>query len=152
MENVVSRKSSSEPHIMLLSRGRAPEYLALKASGAWLQKLPRTGGNRDSAFGGCSRVSHALEPWAKAATSYEPGINPPAGLGESLGEGGTYPPWTLRLSSKLTSDHGRKHQEISLWYADTVEKALCKRYPHKPQMGQVHIDTLGSCRIRGCWS
>ena len=44
------------------------------------------GGNRDSAFGGCSRISHALEPWAKAVTSYEPGINPPAGLGESLGE------------------------------------------------------------------
>ena len=95
---------------MLLSRVRAPGYLALKASGALLQELPRMGGNRDSAFGGCSRISHALEPWAKAVTSYEPGINPPAGLGESLGESGTYPPWTLRLSSKLTSDHGQKHE------------------------------------------
>ena len=147
MENIILQKSSSEPYIMLPSRGRAPEYLALKASRAWLQELPKTGKLSEGAVG-----SHMhWNPVQKQVTSYEPGINLPSGLGESLGESGTYPPWTLRLSSKLTSDHGQKYEEISLWYADVVEKVLCKRYPKKPQMWQVHIDTLESCRITGCW-
>ena len=35
------------------------------------------------------------------------------------------------LTSKSTTDHGRKHEELFLWYADIVEMTLCKRYTKK---------------------
>ena len=49
-----SRSKGSEPHIMFLGpgvlhwEGGAPEYLALKASGACIWESQRTVGNRDS--------------------------------------------------------------------------------------------------------
>ena len=69
------RSESSEPHIRLPSLGVChweedpTEHLALKASGAWVQELHRTGGNRDSAFGGAHKMSHTPWPRAKAVTS-----------------------------------------------------------------------------------
>lgn len=132
--------------------GEEPQSIWLwRPIGLDCRSSPRLGEAETLLFEGAVGSHMHWNPGQKQVTSYEPRINLPSGLGESLGESGTYPPWTLRLSSKLTSDHGQKYEEISLWYADVVEKVLCKRYPKKPQMWQVHIDTLESCRITGCW-
>ena len=58
-QNFSCRSESSEPHARLPSLGvshweEAPlEHLPLKACGAWLQELHRTGGNRHSTLRGC---------------------------------------------------------------------------------------------------
>lgn len=55
---VLHRSESHEPHVTLPSLGvwqqyeKAPENLAWKASGIWLQKFHRTGGKRQSTLGG----------------------------------------------------------------------------------------------------
>ena len=52
------RSESSEPHVRLPNLGvwhrdeESLEHLVLKASGAWVQELNGTGGNRDSTLGG----------------------------------------------------------------------------------------------------
>ena len=52
-QRLTYRSESSEPHIKLPHVGiwhwekEPPEHLALKASGAWVQKLHGTGGNGD---------------------------------------------------------------------------------------------------------
>ena len=75
------RSENFEPHVRPLSLGvwhrkeEPPGHLALKASGAWLQELHRTGGNRDFTLQGhtqnlaCTRTqgksSNLIGAWAR---------------------------------------------------------------------------------------
>ena len=91
---MLSPTSGPQPRGLAPGR-RAPEHLALKVSGAWLQKLHRTGENRDFTLKEHTQNFRYTRPRAKAVIWQEPGTDLmlvlEGLLGRFLGDCG--PPW-----------------------------------------------------------
>ena len=74
LQKLSHRNESSEPHVSFPGLGVwhwkevPPEYLVLKASRAWAQKLHRTGANRDFTPGGVTRGFMCTGSHGKAGT------------------------------------------------------------------------------------
>ena len=67
---------------------RAPEHLALKASGACVQELHKTGGNGDPILKRCTQTFTCTESQGKAKSPRESGSNLTAVLGGHPGKTG----------------------------------------------------------------
>ena len=93
-QRLTYRSESSEPHIKPSHVGdaaqgeRAPEHLALKASGACVQELHRTGENRDSILKRHTQTVACTESQGKANAPREAGSNLTAVLGGHPGKTG----------------------------------------------------------------
>ena len=93
-QRLIYRSESSEPHIKLPHVGiwhweKEPlEHLALKASGACVQELHRTGGNRDPILKRHTQTFTCTESQGKAKSPRESGSNLTAVLGGHPGKTG----------------------------------------------------------------
>ena len=93
-QRLTYRSESSEPHIKPSHVGdpaqgeRAPEHLALKASGACVQELHGTGGNRDPILKRHTQTFTCTESQGKAKSPRESGSNLTAVLGGHPGKTG----------------------------------------------------------------
>ena len=91
---LIYRSESSEPHIKPSHVGiwhweKEPlEHLALKASGAYAQKLHRTGGNGDPILERCTRNFTCTRSQGRARSPQEPRSNLTAVLGGHPGKTG----------------------------------------------------------------
>ena len=93
-QRLTYRSESSEPHIKPSHAGiwhweKEPlEHLALKASGACVQELHRTGGNGDPILKRCTQTFTCTESQGKAKSPRESGSNLTAVLGGHPGKTG----------------------------------------------------------------
>ena len=93
-QRLTYRSESSEPHVESPCLGiwhweKEPlEHLALKASGACVQELHRTGGNRDPILKRRTQTFTCTESQGKAKSSWESGSNLTAVLGGPSGKTG----------------------------------------------------------------
>ena len=78
------------------------EHLALKASGAYVQELHRTGGNRDLILERCTQAFMCTASQGKAETTQKSGSDLTAVLGVSPGKtgGGCGSMWGKDIGSK----------------------------------------------------